>query len=320
MSVTQLPEQGGLGAQAIVLPNPLRDSDIVTKKNVTSRAWCFTWNNYTTEQPDFSLLNGCDFACWQVEKAPTTGQLHLQGYCHFKSPVRMSVLKKLLNGAHFEQARGTAEDNERYCTKEESRVAGPFFYGKTPHKQGHRSDIVEFVSHIKRGATDAELIDLCPSAYVKYHKAGDKIRSVLHKWEPKPLIVELYYGPTNTGKTYKAITENAGYYFKPPGPWWDGYESNKVVIMDEFDGRFFTFGDCKIYLDSVLGTLPVKGSYVPRAYEKVILISNLHPKEWYRDHFRYYPQSILELKKRINKVYVFKGIGDFSEADETFWN
>lgn len=68
-------------------------------------------------------------AVWQVERAPTTGRLHLQMYAEFRSPVRPHAIQRHFPGAHVEESKGSYEQNKAYCTKEETRVEGPFRLG-----------------------------------------------------------------------------------------------------------------------------------------------------------------------------------------------
>jgi len=68
-------------------------------------------------------------AVWQVERAPTTGRLHIQAYAEFRSPVRPHAIQRLLPGAHVEESKGSYAQNKAYCTKEETRAEGPFRLG-----------------------------------------------------------------------------------------------------------------------------------------------------------------------------------------------
>lgn len=53
------------------------------------------------------------------EIAPSTNQKHLQGYLSLKNRIRLGGLKKKYGShAHWEIARGTDEQNRRYCSKE----------------------------------------------------------------------------------------------------------------------------------------------------------------------------------------------------------
>lgn len=87
-----------------------------------SRRWCFTLNNYTNEElsqvTEISKKNSFDYFIFGKEIGES-GTPHLQGYLEAKNAVRLTTLKnQISNRAHFEVARGTRKDNEKYCSKD----------------------------------------------------------------------------------------------------------------------------------------------------------------------------------------------------------
>ncbi len=66
------------------------------------------------------------YCMFQREVAPTTGQIHLQGFiCFSKKMTRTAFINLHLFGREtcwFEGARGSLKDSEVYCSKEESRA------------------------------------------------------------------------------------------------------------------------------------------------------------------------------------------------------
>lgn len=101
--------------------------------------WCFTWHVPDDYKLDFADVKGhCEmmefvYLSYQLEKAPTTGKLHLQGFFHCSKPLRLSALVKIIKlvfpGAHLEPCRSNFDANEAYVGKEESRVQGPWSHG-----------------------------------------------------------------------------------------------------------------------------------------------------------------------------------------------
>ena len=84
---------------------------------------------------------------FQLEKAPTTGRLHYQWYLRFASNVSLSRVAKIFNsvcggvsGVHCEIAKGTEEECVRYCSKEDTRVGGPWEFGERA-RAGKRNDL-----------------------------------------------------------------------------------------------------------------------------------------------------------------------------------
>lgn len=87
---------------------------------MVNKGRCFTFTAQIADLPE--SLDACPieipassryFIC-QLERAPTTGQLHLQGYFSFDKPMGLAALKKIpgLQGAHFENARGSEQSNK----------------------------------------------------------------------------------------------------------------------------------------------------------------------------------------------------------------
>ncbi len=94
-------------------------------------------DNWTTGDviPVFAPLNtASSFLIYGMEVAET-GQKHFQGYVEFKNKKLGSVIKRLLPGAHFEGAVGTAAQNIEYCSKEATDERPPFVSGE-PTKVG----------------------------------------------------------------------------------------------------------------------------------------------------------------------------------------
>ena len=102
-----------------------------------AKNWCFTINNYK----DFpkELPSGpppVRYLCFGKEVS-STGTPHLQGYISFVNAVyRPSRFLQQYGNGHFERARGTADENAEYCSKE-----GDFTeFGERPQSrtaQGH---------------------------------------------------------------------------------------------------------------------------------------------------------------------------------------
>lgn len=68
---------------------------------------------------------------YQIEKAPTTGMRHAQGYVELNSQRSFRQVKEWFrrngyDGTHIEAARGTCKQNYDYCTKMDTREDGPY--------------------------------------------------------------------------------------------------------------------------------------------------------------------------------------------------
>lgn len=160
-----------------------------------AKGWCFT--QYLEPEDDLAcaeqvyreLFKAPDWAIMQVERCPTTERLHIQGYAYFQSGVRSFASVKqflMINPEklpHISIANGSPKQNEAYCTKADTRVAGPWYINREPDAggQGKRNDIHKQVAYLK------EVVDLttenddlfmdenCVSLAVKYPQAFDRI-------------------------------------------------------------------------------------------------------------------------------------------------
>lgn len=91
--------------------------------NSRPRAVCFTLNNYSINELKRLRAAGdsLKYLVFQLERGGT-GTKHIQGYACAHSPKSFSGWKELVGTrAHIEAARGSAEENKAYCTKEDSR-------------------------------------------------------------------------------------------------------------------------------------------------------------------------------------------------------
>lgn len=182
-----------------------------------ARGVCITINNYTDgEQEDLRAL--CASASYAVFGRETgeSGTPHLQGYIHFKQPRALSALKKVLPRAHLEIARGTPEDNRRYCTKDNDFEE----FGELP-KQGKRNEIAALREAIKAGERNPKRLRdqydaACRHPHLMRQLLIDNMPKpatpsiVLRPWQAQ--VIELVRGPPEDRKIhfYVDSTGNAG--------------------------------------------------------------------------------------------------------------
>jgi len=195
------------------------------------------------------------FFVFQTETCPTTGRKHFQLYIQTMNPTALSTMHELLDffKFHIEPAQGSPTQNVKYCTKEESRAAGPWKWGEEPH-QGSRSDISTIKELIKSGhgmrriAEEATSYQALKSAelLLKYIEQPRPIQDIDVRW---------YHGATATGKTRSAMEEFPEAW-KSSGSlrWWDGYDAHKAVVIDDFRPSFCSFP----YLLEILDRYPVR--------------------------------------------------------------
>lgn len=119
---------------------------------MASKRWCFTLNNYDEAE----LVSLCEslqkearYAIVGKEKGDS-GTPHLQGYASFRKAYRLTGFKKLVGiRVHAEPAKGTEEDNYRYCSKD-----GDYQEFGVRSSSGKRSDLEGFKEAVKNGERD----------------------------------------------------------------------------------------------------------------------------------------------------------------------
>lgn len=97
------------------------------------RNYVFTWNNpadnYRDKMESLVDSNDAQYLVYQMEEGEE-GTPHLQGYIEWTGRKTLTACKKLLPKAHWEPRKGTQEQAIEYCTKEDTRVDGPWELGE----------------------------------------------------------------------------------------------------------------------------------------------------------------------------------------------
>lgn len=239
-----------------------------------------TEENLPLENPDPEVVQGLFY---QVERAPTTGQLHLQGFIVLKKKGTFNAVKALFPGAHIERARGTQQQNIDYCSKSETKVCGPFTVGEL-ERPGHEKPFEECCSRLKAGSTIHDLVEEFAPQVARHSRNFEALQRYMVAPAPawRTLHVVWYWGKTEVGKTRRCYAEEPGLFkVHSGGQWWDGYSNQDAILFDEF------YGDIKMkemlnYLDGYRLTLPVKGGFVEAHWTKVFITSDTDPHDLYR--------------------------------------
>lgn len=263
------------------------------------------------------------YAVWQLETAPLTGAIHFQGYVELSSPTALSTIqRKLGRGVHVERSIAGRSSNRAYCTKEETRRAGPWEFDRNPdvHSgggQGARNDLRAYLDRIKAGATDPELIDEFPELWFRNSRFASQVRSAFRKRRAvKPDVVVLF-GAAGSGKSRYAHEQAPDAYRKLPGKWWDGYAGQPDVILDDFYGEDdFKYAEWLKLTDWYDYSAEIKGGVVAVNPTRIFITSNQHPREWFAAVPAYTQAAFF---RRITRIVRFDEDGSQEEIDpQTF--
>jgi len=170
----------------------------------------------------------CDWVLGQEEICPSTGRVHIQGMAWSKEPARWGYIKE-----HKEKCFDPIKSIE-YCTKEESRSAGPWELGARPsfNVKGQKLKNLELITGNLKTLIDEDRIPLLQLKRVL------EARSLYANLKPietqeKVIIGTWHYGPPRTGKSTAART--GVFYLKMANKWWDGYKGESKVVLEDVD-------------------------------------------------------------------------------------
>ena len=283
---------------------------------IQARAFLATWFGREGEQlrggfegalPDLSHLRGVQ---WQVEKCPESGRLHVQAYLEFSKPTRPSSIQAHLPGIHLERRRGSAEQARDYCSKEESRVEGPYLWGTFDVKPGKRNDLLAVKERLDAGVDEVTLSEEFFGEWCRHHKAFKRyseMRLSPRQWKTQ---VHIRWGVPGSGKTsgvYRLHDASTVY----PWPrthgdaiWADGYSPNlhDVVLLDDFYG-WLPLNFMLLLMDEHPMQVQVKGGFLPFRAKELYITSNRSWDQWY-DWFKFNDMKGA-FERRINSIEFF---------------
>lgn len=242
-----------------------------------SRNWVFTLNNPQDDE-DPQEWDGVRYIVWQKESGVNNTE-HLQGYVVWNNPQALSWCRGRNGRAHWEIARGTLEQNIAYCTKDDTRVAGPWTRGHKP-QAGKRNDIHDCTDMLDNGHSLREVALAYPVPYVKYHAGFKSYRlETAQDRSGQPNIIILW-GPTGCGKSKLVYDTFPQAYRKPKGKWWDGYHTQDTVVFDDFYS-WISYDEILRILDWYPLMVEIKNGYVRLVANTFVFTSNKDPMLWY---------------------------------------
>lgn len=236
--------------------------------------------------------HGVTYVIMGEEVCPTTGKLHLQGYAEMETSVRFGTLKKRYPTLHIEPRKGTQAQAIDYCKKD-----GKWSEVGTPKAQGKRKDLDDLAEAIKNKVPMIEIAESNPSCYIRYHRGLEHYRYVTQRDRSEPPVVEWRWGATGVGKTRGPFSrhQTEGVYIKDGTAWWNGYENQEAVIIDDFDGKW-PFRDLLRLLDRYPYQCQTKGGYVKFNSPYIYITC-----EWEPGHF-WCGNALAQVMRRLTSV------------------
>lgn len=150
-----------------------------------------------------------------------------------------------------------------------------------------------------------ELFEKYPGNYLRY---GKMIQEAMNLYQGKrtwEMDVQIYWGEPGTGKT-RHVYDTYGYdnvYVKPVGKWWDGYNGEETIVIDDFDPENcheITYNFYLQLLDRYPMNLEIKGGYTAMRSKRIIFTSNFDPDGWFQ-----HKGNRQAFFRRIKNIYKF---------------
>lgn len=249
------------------------------------------------------------YCVYQLE-CGANGTLHFQGYLECrgnKSYVQLQTLEGL-ERAHFIQRRGSQKDNIAYCTKrDESYMEGPWIWGE-PSEQGKRNDLLDIQPKLHRDVPLTEIAFDHFGSWIRNGKALTEYKRMVTPIRDFKSRVFLFIGPAGAGKSTlaKLIGRYIGSLFKVAqkkgsGLYYDGYDGQDILFIDEFNGNKMTPEDFNTLCDEHECVLPVHGGAGHQMRSKFIfIVSNYMPSQWWKNRSK---SQLRQTTRRIDVTF-----------------
>lgn len=291
------------------------------------------WSEYRDALDELFERGGLRFAAVQVELCPTTQRLHVQGaieltnkkresWFHQNAPFQKDSINGLMTDPWLRSRGKNAQDHQwagygQDRTKEGVPDDYPLYLRGISTPQGTRNDLKDAYKKMREGATMRDLLDGDTATAVRNLGALKKV-GLYNKPTVKTRDFEVYIiqGQPGTGKTEKpyrlilgedvdlyASTAPDIYEKEPEDKWFDGYDGEKHILLDEFRGErsgltlemFLRLtGDKRMHLQE-------KGATLWRRAEKIWITTVAHPKLWYA--WNDIDGAFDQLQRRVTAVY-----------------
>jgi hypothetical protein len=303
--------------------------------NIKARGWLLT----IFEQPEGKEKRTEEDIEHMLEPLPWVGQLeeghethhrHYQIYVEAPNPVHFTSLKRRCPDAHIEPRKGSKKQAFDYCSKQDTRISGPYFHGITEEdckasNPGSRTDLKELSELITSGTSVDELLlnpdystslSRCMNWARSLENATFSQRMARYRTEDRNVSVHYVWGEPGIGKTF-SIKTRPGVFEPSYDGRWDDYKGEDTILFDEFSGQIPLY-QMNRYLEGYRDTrLPARYHDSFACYHDVYIVSNYPPQ-----HFYHHEESWLRRLTTIEHStwYSLRNIGFARNEDEDTWS
>lgn len=258
--------------------------------------WICTLNNPKVTLEEVHAATGARYTTGQMEEGKL-GTKHLQFFQNFSKKVSLSTYKKANRAIH---ATVVLKDNgvQAYCNKLETRIEGPWTYGTKPMDRTSVTDWAEVLAKAKTGRID----EIPPDIQIRCYSSLKRIeKDNLVLKDAEGLRGVWCYGKAGCGKSRSMREKYPNAYPKLCNKWWDGYQNQEFVIMDDIGLDHKCLGQqLKIWSDRYACVLENKGGAMASNYKKFVVTSQYSIDDiWIGD-----TPTIEALKRRFEVIHI----------------
>lgn len=247
------------------------------------RNFCFTWNNFPEDaSKELESWDAPTYIVFQPEVGEE-GTPHIQGYVEFAGPRGVKGIRKKFEGMYVmrRHKNSTADKASNYCKKgptckkfdpdcDACKSNTLFFEKGTISKQGARTDIEDISDMCQNGNSIREIILEHPGAIRMLNNVIKTKEIFMDDRNEMPKVIWLY-GKAGVGKTKYVHDNHDSIYIKPHSKWWNGYNQQEVILIDDFPGFHghfdirYMFQLCDPYacsMETKGGTVAINSPYI----------------------------------------------------------
>lgn len=254
------------------------------------RNWQFVINNFTDTEEQLLKEENFKYLIYQIEKGEE-GTPHIQATIIYKSQRTLKGIKKTFPRAHLDKVENL-DESIKYSSKPtgcwkdtnkfSERIRGPYEFGDKPKGQGNRSDLDDCYDMIKNNIPMEEIADAHPGTFIRYNKGLTAVKNLHTKHRTEKSHNTWIWGKSGTGKTSSVINKHGAdnVYIKDGTIWWDGYNNQEAILIDDFDGKW-EFRNLLRLLDYTQYQGQIKGGYVKINSPFIYITCEFEPSHYY---------------------------------------
>ena len=282
-------------------------SENITNSRIGAKGWFLTYPKCQASKEDL-IKAFATFSPHPTEEYIVARELHEDGSPHLHAFVKFSEkvwLDKKVTRFDFQGYHGNYQVAkcwkavQDYCRKGSDYVTKNIDVLSALQKKAKRSVDILTRTDVKSLITDGTVHALQLPQVMK----SRSIYRFLEKPEDQKDVRGVWvYGKPGVGKSHYVRAKEPELFIKSQNKWWDGYEGQPAVLIDDFDEK----GVCldhylKIWSDKWGTTGEVKGGTVNLDYQTLYVTSNFTIEHLFRESE---PDTIKAIKRRFKVIHM----------------